>query len=245
MSVFHASVLLGDGAFETLRSYGPGLFALDLHLARLAAGLRALDIGVPTSLRDEALTARALVRGEARVRILVPRDGPRIVTAEAFDPPRPQSVRLSEAPARSPQTPWKSTSYGANLADRHRARAAGFEDVVFTTPRGGWLEGATCNVFAVVDGRPVTPKTVGVLPGVTRKVVLDLAAAAGLGPLEAPLTPARLDRATEVFVTSTLRGVVAVRGAGARTWRAPGPVTRALASWLEGYARDSSAVGSP
>jgi branched-chain amino acid aminotransferase len=111
------------------------------------------------------------------------------------------------------------------------ARAAGAHEAVLVDGRGFVTEGATSNVFAVRRGRLVTPPlAAGILPGVTRGVVLALAREAGVLADESPLAAAELEGAEEVFITSTTREIVPVTRLGERPVGkgAPGPVTRAL-----------------
>jgi branched-chain amino acid aminotransferase len=111
------------------------------------------------------------------------------------------------------------------------ARAAGAHEALLLDGRGFVTEGASSNVFAVRAGRLLTPPlAAGILPGVTRGLVLALARERGVPCQESPLTAAELEGADEVFITSTVREMVPVTRLGEkRVGRGePGPVTRAL-----------------
>ena len=95
---------------------------------------------------------------------------------------------------------------------------------------GQVTEGSSSNVFALLDDRLVTPPLRGILEGVTRRIVLSLAASLGIPSVEAPLWPADLLRASELFLTSTTRElvpIVAVDDARIGVGR-PGPTTLRL-----------------
>jgi len=103
------------------------------------------------------------------------------------------------------------------------------------------IEGATSNVFAVRQGLLHTPPVgAGILVGITRQTVLELAAGLGLTVQEAPLRPSDLYQAQEVFITSTVREVVPVIrvedvqiGDGR-----PGPITRRVHAAYRACAAD-------
>ena len=98
-------------------------------------------------------------------------------------------------------------SYLASTLARRRAAAAGADEALLTDDDGTVAEGAGSNVFAVVDGHLVTPDA-GVLPGVTRDVVLDVAEAVGHPVVRRDLTRDELLGASEAFVTASTREVV-------------------------------------
>ncbi|MFI2187667.1 aminotransferase class IV [Streptomyces sioyaensis] len=91
------------------------------------------------------------------------------------------------------------------------ARAAGFDDALLLDQAGNVAEATTANVFAVFNGRIVTPPDTGdLLPGITRDTLLTLCQEAGLEVLERTLSPADLFTADEIFLSSTGNGVVSV-----------------------------------
>ncbi|HET8645176.1 MAG TPA: aminotransferase class IV, partial [Vicinamibacteria bacterium] len=102
---------------------------------------------------------------------------------------------------------------------------------------GDVAEGASCNVFLVERGRLVTPPLdAGILPGVTRELTLEAAAATGVPSAEERVTVPRLLGADEVFITSTLKEAVPVRAIDGHVVGngRPGPVTlRVLTAYRE------------
>ncbi len=134
----------------------------------------------------------------------------------------------------SPRAVDPSAKTGAHLNHVlavREARAAGAHEALLTDGRGHVTEGSSSNVFAVRGGRLVTPPLeAGLLAGVTRGFVLEIARDLGIPVDEIPVRPADLDSADEVFITSTLREVVPVTrlGEGEVGAGRPGPVTRRL-----------------
>jgi len=123
------------------------------------------------------------------------------------------------------------------------ARAAGHHEAVLVDSEDRVVEGATSNLFARIDGELRTPPAeAGILLGITRQVVLELARALGIACREAPIAVADLERADEVFITSSIRELVpvvrveaSVVGSGA-----PGPVAlRLLAAYRERVRRET------
>ncbi|MEK7866274.1 MAG: aminotransferase class IV, partial [Planctomycetota bacterium] len=124
----------------------------------------------------------------------------------------------------------KSLSYAENMAARRMAAGAGAFDALFTNLRGHVAEGTATNVFLVERGRLVTPPLdEGLLPGVTRKHLLAIAARIGVGVRERPFGVARLCAADEAFVANSLAEVVPVSRVEGRRIAPPGPLTRTLA----------------
>lgn len=123
----------------------------------------------------------------------------------------------------------KTLAYLDHVIARDLARAAGADEGIRLDAEGRAVEGATSNLFAVVAGAVVTaPTASGVLPGIVRGRVLAACAREGIPAREAAIAVDELRGATEVFVTSSLRGVVPVtRLDGAA--RAAGPITARIA----------------
>lgn len=105
----------------------------------------------------------------------------------------------------------KTGAHLANVLAVREARAAGAHEALLLGRGGEVTEGASSNVFAVRGGQVATPPlAAGILAGVTRAVVLELARAAGATVEEVPLWPADLAAADELFITSTAREVLPV-----------------------------------
>jgi branched-chain amino acid aminotransferase len=143
------------------------------------------------------------------------------------------SMRLD---AGRPLARAKHANYLVSLLALAEARAAGCDEALLLNHAGHVAEGATSNVFAVVDGVLVTPPlSDGPLPGVTREVVMECAVRLGVGVEERSLPVERLAELDEVFLTNSVVGIRPVVGILDR-WegaRIPGPVTSML---IERYA---------
>jgi branched-chain amino acid aminotransferase len=246
--------LLGDGVFETLRSYAGRLPTLGDHLERLAAGARALRITLPP-LGDlergasELLSASGL--DDARVRITVTSGAgpPGLARGEAEPTVLITVAPLPERPgaATAVVTPWvhaerrplvgvKTISRAESVIALAYARERGADEALFLNTAGNVCEATTANVFAIRGGLVATPpRTAGCLAGITREQVLRLCGALNVAVEEKNLPARVLQTADELFLTSSTRGVqalVAVDSIAVADGE-PGPLTRRLADELE------------
>lgn len=253
ISVFDRGLLYGDGLFETLRAYRGRPFALHEHLARLQASADFLGFAVPqrpwrrdlqSLLKRTGLTAtdawvRITVSRGAGVRGLLPPARPRpviITMAGVLDPAIAKAQRFGARVALLPfarhgfLAEHKVLNYlpgvlGKVMATRHEA----FEGL-FVDSAGSITEGTTSNVFVWRGKRLVTPPIEGILPGITRRRIIELAVADGLRVVEHRLTADDLLDADEAFLTSSLVEVVAITAVNTRKIGdgAVGPLTRRL-----------------
>lgn len=155
-------------------------------------------------------------------------------------------VRRASPAAIDPSA--KTGAHLPNVLAVGEARAAGAHEALLLDDGGAVTEGSSSNVFAVRGGRVTTPPlAAGILEGVTRGVVLRLAREAGIAAEEAPLRPEELERADEVFITSTIREIVPVTRLGARPVGPgrPGPVTRRLHEAFRRRAGGPVSLASP
>ena len=131
----------------------------------------------------------------------------------------------------SPISRLKSANYLESLLARQEARAAGVNEALCLNEKGFLAEASMSNIFLVVDDGLKTPAPEsGILPGVTRQTVLELAGELGIGIVEGELEVEELWRAREAFLTGSLIEVMPlteVDGSLIRDGR-PGPVTRSL-----------------
>jgi branched-chain amino acid aminotransferase len=262
ISIFDRGFLYGDGVFEVLRTWDGILVDLDAHLDRLYAS--AAWLGLKTM--ERAPLAEAVVRtvteagsGERRVRIVLTRGpgslvarpeelgpGRAIVIAEPL-PPQPTEVSLAivdwPLPPRT-EPAHKTLAYLDHIVARELAAAAGADEAVRLGPDGDVLECATSNVFAVVRGTVVTPPLAGVLPGTTRARVLAACSAAGIVVGERRLTVGELHGSDEIFISSALRGVVAVTRLDGRDLPA-GPVTARVSKLYREEMSDKTVAAGP
>ncbi|HEY7510418.1 MAG TPA: aminotransferase class IV [Vicinamibacteria bacterium] len=257
VSVLDHGFTFGDAVYETLRTYAGRPFRLDRHLSRLRASAARLGIAVPEDDRElaarlDALLARA-GNAESYIRVIVTRGegdlsynfdrvkGPTVVMAvKPFQGPPPShyadgidvivaAVRRNHPLALDPVI--KSCNLLNNILAVREAQARGAAEALLLNHAGEVAEGASTNVFAARAGAVVTPPlTAGILAGITREIVLELAPRAGVAAREETLAPEALLAADEVFLTSTTREVVPVRRVDGRPIGdgRPGPITRRL-----------------
>ena len=258
ISVFDRGLLLGDGLFEVLRTWNGIARDLDAHLSRLRASAEALRLHVPSEIRQWTLSAIAAAEkvnkvktvpfGEVRARIVVTRGpgaigarwaelggGRTIVIVEEL-PEQPREIALATVDwplARRREPAHKTLAYLDHVIARELAAAAGADEALRLDADGFVGECATANVFAVSGGVVATPPAEGALPGIVRARVLALCDELAIEAGVRRFAPAELATADEIFITSSLRGVVPVTRLDG-TARAAGPVTARIA---EAYAR--------
>lgn len=234
---------LGDGVFETLKVVLGTPFALTRHLDRLRHSAAILGLNVPTDpeLRRAVAAVAALVAADpiARLRITVSsgahRSGaPTLAVVAAPAPPAAAVESVVVVPwrrnERGATVGAKTTSCVENQVALIAAGREGAGEALFANTAGQLCEGATTNVFVVLDGVAVTPPLVsGCLPGIARALVLRWCPQV----LERPIGLGELEVAEEMFLTSSLRDVQAVhsvdgRRPGGPSAPVPGPVTAGI-----------------
>jgi branched-chain amino acid aminotransferase len=263
VSVLDRSFLLGDGLFETMRVVRRRVLHLEAHLARLHRGTQLFRISIGWDDQQLALALQQVLETnaleEAALRLTVSRGvgpaGPMpdptaratvIIAARPFAgyPPEwfEQGLRATLSRIikneRSPLCRVKSTSYAEHVLARLEAVERKTDEALMLNTQGHLVEGSSSNLFAVIEGRLITPElSSGCLPGITRAILLDLAKDSGIKVVEASLLPASVSSWQEAFLTSSLMGIaplVEVEGEGIGTERrpegrgVPGPITRML-----------------
>lgn len=254
VSAFDRGLLYGDGLFETLRSYQGRLFALDRHLARLRGTARWLGIPVPAMDWRRQISAvlrrNRLLGVDASVRITLTR-GPAAPGLLPPAHPRPTVLIIcagvpatlagvQRRGARVALLPFtrggviaghKLLDYVPAILGRVLARRQRAFEGLFVDARGYLSEGTTSNLFVVRRGRLLTPPLdgeAGVLPGVTRSLVIAVATAAGIRVQERRLRVSDLVGADEAFLTASMAEVVPIVRVGVQAIAAgrPGLLTR-------------------
>jgi branched-subunit amino acid aminotransferase/4-amino-4-deoxychorismate lyase len=125
----------------------------------------------------------------------------------------------------------KTTSYLENLLARQQAKADGADEALFLNEKGRLAEASTSNVFLVSENVLKTPsKESGILPGITRDIILGLAAHAGIPVLESDILLEEAAEANEVFLTNSVLEIMPVTNLDGKAIcdGKPGPVTRQL-----------------
>ncbi len=230
VSVFDRGLLYGYGLFETMRSYDGQVFRLDRHLSRLARSADMLGIGEALDVAElgravyDTISANGL--SDARIRLTVTAgEGERslslpasgslttMIVAEELVLPSQHAYQngISAAivgAARNSQSPLsgvKSIGYLESLIARSQAAAAGAEEAVMLNERGLVAECSTSNIFIVAAGWLLTPSAEsGILPGITRGIVIELASSMGIEASEGDVAVADLLNADEAFITNSV-----------------------------------------
>jgi 4-amino-4-deoxychorismate lyase len=235
ISVSDHGFLYGYGLFETMRAYHGKIFLLDRHLKRLLGaaetiGLSGLDANALKKACVATLAANNLE--DARVRLTVT-GGDKdafpwedhggqptvVVTARAYHPfpakKYESGFKIGIASVRrcrqSVVTTMKSTNYLINVMARKEAAARGLEEALLLNDDGYLAEGAGSNVFFVRASRLVTPAlNSGILPGVTRGLIGELADNLGIGLTEGTVGLSIIKQCDEAFMTSAVIEVMPV-----------------------------------
>jgi len=258
--------LYGDAAFETMRAYGGDVFEWEAHMDRLAetCEVLGLDHGLSDAdLRervDETLAVNDL--REAYVRLSITRGvqpgkltpdtevDPTVVVIVSelprggqgsqpvwSGPATLQTVKTKRVPDESIPARAKTHNYLNGILARLELRVTDADEALMVDTDGHVTEGATSNLFFVRDNALRTPSLDGpILPGITRRVVLELAAEEGIPVEEGTYSPEEIRSADEVFLTNStweLRPVETVDGLSigdqeGSSEAAAGPVTTLL-----------------
>ena len=257
VSVFDHGLLYGDGVFEGLRSYSGRVFRLDAHLDRLWASAKAICLTIPLSKEavaqavNDTLAANNLVDGY--VRLIVTRG----VGSLGLDPNRtrdPQVIVIADTIALYPKEHYekglrivtaatqrvqsaalspriKSLNYLNNIMAKLEGLQAGCVEALMLNHKGEVAECTGDNIFVVRGSRLLTPPPdAGILEGITRNAVMELAHTAGIDCREATLTRHDLYTADECFLTGTAAEVIPVVDIDGRLIGSgvPGPITTRL-----------------
>jgi branched-chain amino acid aminotransferase len=261
--VFDRGFLYGDSVYEVLRTAGGRPVDFDRHLERLERSSEAILL--PVLPRERVIQAVQETLGAAGnpdsyIRIIVTRGAGEIGLDPALaDRPRlivmVRPLRLPDESLyregakialvavrrnlrRAMDPAVKSGNYLNNIMALAEAKRAGADEAVMCNAEGRVVEGSTSNVFLVAGGRIRTPALGdGLLDGITRRRVFELARGAGIPIEDAHLVPADVLAADELFLTSSIRGVLPVvrvddHVVGDGT---PGPITRELMRLHEAF----------
>jgi len=234
VSVLDRGFLFADSVYEVIPVYAGHCFRLTDHLTRLARSLAGLRIVNPHDTQAWRDLVATLVEhnggGDLSVYIQVSRGAPArrdhrlpedlaptvVAFCQSRAPVDEALLRGGIAAITTADTRWrdcwiKSTSLLANIMAADQARTAGAAEALLIRD-GCVMEGTSSNVFAVVDGRLVTPALCeSILPGITRAAVLGLAARDSVNHAEIhALTPDALTAASEIWITSSTREIFPV-----------------------------------
>ena len=271
VSVFDAGFQSGDAVWEGLRLYNGTVFSIDEHLSRLEESAKALCLRLPldkSGIRDavyQTLEANNFTDG-AHLRLMVTRGtrstsgmdpknapdvGTLIIIAESKpvdDQPAPQRLRTSSIrrPSAATLDPsiHHSNQLNSILARLEVRNDPGVDAALMLDMDGNVAEADTANIFLVKGNSVYTPYATACLSGLTRRLVLKLAADAGFDSQERTLGLFDFYGADEVFITGTVCELVPIVAIDGRPigLGEPGPVHQALLRAYRGYINDASAA---
>jgi len=259
VSVFDHGLLYGDGVFEGIRAYNGRVFKLHEHLVRLYESARTIDLEIPLSMEEmhevvlETLRRNSL--RDAYIRLVVTR-GKGDLGLDPNKCPRPTvfciaatirlypeelyekglivitvSTRRNIPDALTPRV--KSLNYLNNIYAKMEANLAGVPEAIMLNSEGYVAEATGDNIFIVKNGVLITPPTyIGLLEGVTRNTVMDLARQKGIPVEEKVFTLHDVYNADECFLTGTAAEVIPTVMVDGRVIAdgKPGKMTRELIS---------------
>jgi len=237
VSVFDHGFLYGDGVFEGIRAYGGKVFKMKEHIDRLYSSAAAIELTIPMSKQEYAAaieyTLKANNLNDAYIRAVVSRGigllglNPRIcehaavviiTDSIALYPPElyenglevvTVSTVRNHPNALDPRI--KSLNYLNNILAKIEALNAGVMEAIMLNSHGYVTECTGDNIFIVTSANLVTPPpSAGILEGITREVVMDLARQAGITVLERNLTRYDVFTADECFLTGTAAEIIPV-----------------------------------
>ena len=243
--------LLGDGIFDVVSAWDSKIFLLDAHLDRFFDSMRAARLETRLSREQwvDAIieTTRRNKLSDASIRFILTRGVPDGVVADprhiqptemiwaapyiflADEEKRSTGIRIMISSMRgfAPDTldpRFKCLDRLNSQLIRLEALEAGYDDAVWLDGHGYVAEAAASNIFVVKNDEIFTPQT-GILRGITRATVLELAERGGIPHRESQLTAFDLYSADEVFTCSTAGGPLPVREVSGRAIAATGPIT--------------------
>ena len=271
VSVFDHGLLYGDGVFEGIRLYKGRIFRLDRHLDRLFASAKAIMLQIPMTKEQlvEACceTCRQYKLKDGYIRLGVTR-GVGYLGLNPFRCKNPTVFIIADTIELYPEEVYrkglklitastqrtnpaavnpsiKSLNYLNNILAKIEAVNAGAVEAVMLNSQGHVAECTGDNIFVVRNGKLGTPPTsAGALVGITRQVVMELAAQREIEVSESNLTRYDLTAADEVFLTGTAAEIVPVVSLDGRTIGSgqPGPLTLKL---TEDFRKLTCSEGTP
>lgn len=266
ISVYDHGLLYGDGIFEGIRAYNGRVFRLGEHLDRLYDSAKSIALTIPVARADlgaviEEAVAKSGIK-DAYIRPIVTRgtggmgidpkkcsnptviiivDSIRMWAPDRYENGVTMITAGTPIPHREALCPRiKSLNYLPHVLAKHEANVAGADDAVMLDASGHVCEGSGMNVWMVKNGVLKTPPPhAGILLGVTRKVVFELASAAGFTAREEMLNRYDLYTADEMFLCGTGAEICPVRQYDGRAIGdgKPGSVTREIISRFRALTR--------
>ncbi|MFB0528217.1 MAG: aminotransferase class IV, partial [bacterium] len=230
ISVFDRGFLYGDGLFETMRAYWGEVFRLGDHLDRLCRSAKEIELSFSYSPKELKNIIKKILRinslSDAYIRLTLSRgvsepgliskpksSATLVIVARKFNPLSPSEYRrgwratIVEARQNqaSPVSRLKSLNFLNNILARKEAKAKRVDEGILLNTLGEVTEASTSNIFLVKRDSVITPREEsGLLPGITRGVVLELATSLGLKAYKRKVSLDELMGAEEAFLTNSL-----------------------------------------
>ena len=225
--------LLGDGLFETMRVVGGKPFRFAQHQERMTRGADFLKIKLPFTPKElEKFTAQLVEQNkmpEAILRVTLTRgpgergynfnggSNPTIVMTLHAVPSVESSIEWNlvtssfRIPAADPLSSFKTTSKVLHVMARAEAKEKGADEALLVNTNGEVAETAGGNLFWVYQDKICTvPTGRGVLPGITRAVVLEICQTLGLETNKRVIKPEALRNSEGIFITQSALGIIPV-----------------------------------
>jgi branched-chain amino acid aminotransferase len=266
ISVYDHGLLYGDGVFEGIRIYGGKIFRLAEHLERLYDSAKAIWLTIPmgrdelTALTEEAVSRSGILEGYirhivtrgvgdlgldprkcAKPSLMIIVDTIKLFPEQVYENGLNVITAGTPIPQRESLSPRvKSLNYLAHILAKIEGINAGADEVLMLDSAGYVAEGSGQNVFVVKHGVLKTPPPfAGILKGVTRDVVLELARGAGYTVSESIMNRYDVYTADEAFLTGTATELITIRQLDGRLIGTgkPGPVTRDLRTRFQALVR--------
>lgn len=257
--VLDRGFIFGDGVYEVIPAYGGNLFRLGEHLQRLQNSLDAVRIPNPLNTNGWSAMLNELVakngggdlslylqvtRGSAQRDHAMP-ENPQPTVYAMCNPLKPPATAVIENGVSAitlDDIRWqrchiKAISLLPNILLRQEALDQDAAEAILIRD-GSATEGAASNLFAVIDGVLCTPpKGPYLLPGITRDLILELAAAHGISYREQAISPAELLSADEIWLTSSTKEILPVTQLDKQTVAdgKPGPLFRQMLALYQNY----------
>ena len=232
ISVFDRGFLYGDGVFETLRIYNGIPFMLDEHMERLIAGLKALRFQkLPAGIKvyaSRVIEANKISNGILRITVTrgevvagidpLACMEPTVVITATEGVPYPEESYLKGFRAvianikkdrNSPLCRVKSANFLTHILAKGEAADAGVDEALMLNYEGFLTEATVSNLFLLKGNSLLTPSVEsGILPGVTRRVVIEIAGKMGLEVKQREIRHEELYSADEAFLTNSLMEIM-------------------------------------
>jgi len=266
ISVFDHGFLFGDSVYEVVTTLNNKPLFLDAHLNRLTNSANGISLVIPYDknwfVQEVNRTLEVAGNVESYIRIVVTRGvgdididpsschDPNVLIYVAPGKGYPQDnyskginialVSVKRNPKEALNPGIKTGNYLNNVLAKIEANKLGAKDALMLSPAGFLTECTTSNIFLVQEGRILTPSLdCGILPGITRDVVIQLAGENGFPVEEGQWPPETLEKAEEIFITGTVKKIMPVTQLDGHSIGngKPGSVTQKLMRLYEEYIR--------